>query len=326
MSAIQLDEVGMADVIQRVLALLAVLQTGRAFSGDDLAARLDVSPRTLRRDIDRLRGYGYPVEAQPGPGGYYRLGSGSAMPPLLLEDDEAIATLLGLATLAATGSASEGSLDDAATRAYGKVDQYLPRRLRARAAALRASLETRHTLAPSTSAETMATLASAIHLRHLVAFDYTGAAGATTKRRVEPYRQIHHSLRWYLLAWDTDRRDWRVFRTDRITNLRDLGQRFTPRRLPADTGIEYLRQGLHKRRHRVVLTVEAPATAVADAFKYQDVDLTPIAENRTRAVLMLDSWPWLVLYLAFLDTDFAIEEPAAFRTACQHFGIRLSRQ
>src|SRR5690606_42022444 len=133
MSAIQLDEVGMADVIQRVLALLAVLQTGRACSGDDLAARLDVSPRTLRRDIDRLRGYGYPVEAQPGPGGYYRLGSGSAMPPLLLEDDEAIATLLGLATLTATGSASEGSLDDAATRAYGKVDQYPPRRLRARA-------------------------------------------------------------------------------------------------------------------------------------------------------------------------------------------------
>lgn len=316
----------MADVIQRVLALLATLQTGRALPGDELAARLNVSPRTLRRDVDRLRGYGYPVEAQPGPGGYYRLAAGNAVPPLLLEDDEAIATLLGLATLAATGSASEGSLDDAATRAYGKVDQYLPRRLRARAAALRASLETTHTLAPSTSAETMTTLASAIHHRRLVTFDYAGAAGGTTGRRVEPYRQIHHSLRWYLLAWDTDKRDWRVFRIDRVSDLRDLGRIFAPRRLPADTGIDYLRQGLHERRHRVVLTVEAPMTAAADAFKYQDVELTPIGQNRTRAVLMLDSWPWLLLHLAILDTEFTIDEPADFRVACRQFAARLTRR
>src|SRR5690606_26359883 len=171
--------------------------------------------------------------------------------------------------------------------AYGKVDQYLPRRLRVRAAALRDSLETRHTLAPSTSAETMATLASAIHLRRLVAFEYTGATGAASSRRVEPYRQVHHNLRWYLLAGDTDRHAGRVFRIDRITDLRDLGQRFAPRPLPADTAVDYLRQGLQQRRHRVVLTIEAPATAVADAFRYQDVDLTPLGERRTRAVLRL---------------------------------------
>lgn len=107
----------MADVTQRILALLATLQTGRAFSGGELVARLDVSPRTLRRDIDRLRAYGYPVETRPGPGGHYRLIAGAALPPLVLDDDEAIATLLGLATLAATGSAAEGSVDEAATRA-----------------------------------------------------------------------------------------------------------------------------------------------------------------------------------------------------------------
>jgi len=129
----------MADVAHRVLTMLAVLQTGRAFTGDELAARLAVSPRTLRRDAERLRAYGYPVETRPGPGGYYRLSAGSTMPPLLLEDDEAVATLLGLATLAAAGSAGEGSLEDAAIRAYGKVDQYLPKRLRPRAAALRAA-------------------------------------------------------------------------------------------------------------------------------------------------------------------------------------------
>ncbi|ROT28212.1 YafY family protein [Micromonospora sp. HM5-17] len=313
----------MADVTQRVLALLAALQTGRAFTGDELAARLDVSPRTLRRDVDRLRRYGYPVETQPGPGGYYRLAAGTAMPPLLLDDDEAIAVLLGLATLASTGSAVEGSLDDAATRAYGKVDQYLPRRLRGRAAALRASLETTQVSAPSTRAETMSALASAIHHRRLVTFDYVSATGSPTARRVEPYRQIHHSLRWYLLAWDVDRSDWRVFRTDRITNLREPGGAFTPRPLPADTGLDYLRRGLDRHRQRVVLTVEAPVTAVADAFRYQDAELTAVARDRTRAVVALDSWQWLVLNLAFLDADFTIHEPVAFRTACGRFGARL---
>ncbi|MFG3423720.1 helix-turn-helix transcriptional regulator [Micromonospora sp. NPDC047730] len=313
----------MADVTQRVLALLAVLQTGRAFTGEELAARLHVSPRTLRRDVDRLRGYGYPVETQPGPGGYYRLSAGSTMPPLLLEDDEAIAALLGLATLTSIGSASEGSLDDAATRAYGKVDQYLPKRLRARAVALRASLETTQALAPSISAGTLSALADAIHHQHLVTFDYAGATRPTTARKVEPHRQIHQHLRWYLLAWDTRKRDWRVFRTDRITNLRNTGRAFSPRPLPADTGIQYLREGLNKHQHRVVLTVDAPMTAVADALKYQDVELEPIAPHRTRAVLRSDSWQWLLLNLAFLDVDFTIHEPAAFRTASRRFGVRL---
>ncbi|MEU2615675.1 WYL domain-containing protein [Micromonospora sp. NPDC007271] len=315
----------MTDLTQRVLALLAALQMGRAFTGEELAARLNVSPRTLRRDVGRLRGYGYPVEAQPGPGGYYRLSAGSAMPPLLLQDDEAIAALLGLATLASTGSASGGSLDDAAARAYGKVDQYLPKRLRARAAALRTSLETRQTLAPSTSVDTLSVLADAIHHMHLVAFDYAGATGPTTARRVEPHRQIHQHLRWYLLAWDTGKRDWRVFRTDRITNLRNTGRAFTPRPLPADTGIDYLREGLNKQQNRVVLTVDAPMTAVADALKYQDVQLEPITPHRTRAVLRSDSWQWLLLNLAFLDADFTIHEPAAFQTACQRFGVRLQQ-
>lgn len=316
----------MVDVTQRVLALLATLQTGRTFSGAELAARLDVSPRTLRRDVDRLRAYGYPVETRPGPGGYYRLSAGGTVPPLLLEDDEAIAILLGLATLAATGSARGGSLDEAATRAYGKVDQYLPKRLRPRAAAIRASLETGPTLAPSTSAETMSTLAHAIAHRQLVTFDYARATGATSARHVEPYRQIHQSLRWYLLAWDLDRDDWRVFRADRITNLRERTRTFTPRPLPADTGIDYLRQGLRKGRERVVLTVDAPVTAVADALRCEDVELTPVSSDRTRAVVMLDTWQWLLLHLAFLDVDFTIEEPEAFREACRRFGARLQRR
>jgi predicted DNA-binding transcriptional regulator YafY len=142
----------MPDVTHRMLSLLATLQTGRSFGGGELAARLGVSPRTLRRDVDRLREYGYPVETRPGPGGHYRLVAGAAMPPLMLEDDEAVAVLLGLAALAATGSADEGSVDEAATRAYGKVEQYLPKRLRHRIVRLRASLETGDVAAPSTRA------------------------------------------------------------------------------------------------------------------------------------------------------------------------------
>ena len=142
-------------------------------------------------------------------------------------------------------------------------------------------------------------------------------------RRVEPHRQLHLRLRWYLLAWDTDQADWRVFRADRVTNLRDQRQPFAPRPLPADTGIDYLRRGLDQDRQRVVVTVDAAPTAVADAFKHQDVELTTTAEGRTRAVLMLDSWQWLLTGLAFLDADFTIDEPAAFRDECARFAARL---
>ncbi|MCF6473495.1 YafY family transcriptional regulator [Nonomuraea sp. MG754425] len=314
----------MPDVTQRILDLLATLQSGRAFTADELVARLGVSARTLRRDIDRLRGYGYPVHTRPGPGGHYRLGAGTALPPLVLDDEEAIATLLGLATLAATGSAAEGSVDEAASRAYGKVDQYLPKRLRHRAAQLRASLETAVAAAPSVSADVMATLADAIQRRHPVAFDYVGRDGTATSRQVEPYRHVHHNLRWYLLAFDTGRDGWRVFRLDRVTGLRASTGTYAPRPLPAGTALDYLRRGLDKDRERVVLTVRAPLLAVADAFKHQDAELTATGDERTRVVLRLDTWQWLLLHLAFLDAPFTVEEPAAFRAAVAGFGRRLA--
>ena len=326
MAATVCDDAVMADVMQRILALLVVLQSGKAFTGEELAARLDVPPRTLRRDISRLRGYGYPVETQPGPGGYYRLTAGRTMPPLLLDDDEAIATLLGLATLGATGNEREGSVDDAAIRAYGKVDQYLPKRLRPRVAALRASLETTPTPTPSISAETMSTLAEAIAHERIVTFHYVGANGTATSRRVEPYRQIHLLLRWYLLGWDTDKEDWRVFRIDRVSELRAQSRTFAPRALPAGTGVDYLRQGINRNRQRVVVTIEAPMTEVADAFAHEDIGLTAAAGGGTRAVLMLDSWQWLLPRLAFLDADFRVEEPAEFREVLRRFGARLGRQ
>ncbi|WP_100448126.1 helix-turn-helix transcriptional regulator [Glycomyces xiaoerkulensis] len=313
----------MADVTQRTLALLTILQTGRTFSGEELAARLGVSPRTVRRDVDRLRGYGYPVATRPGPGGHYRLTAGAALPPLMLGNEEAIATLLGLAALAATGSAAEGSLDDAATRAYGKIEQYLPKRLRYQAARLRASLETDTAPAPSATAGVLGSLAEAIQHRQVVGFRYERKDGEVTSRRVEPYRQIHLNLRWYLLAWDRDRRDWRVYRIDRITALRASTDVFTPRPLPSGTAIDYLKEGLHRHRERVVLTVEAPVAAVADAFRYQEAELESLGERRTKVLLWLDTWEWLLPSLAFLDVDFTVDEPPAFRAAVADFGARL---
>ncbi|WP_205326086.1 YafY family protein [Glycomyces sp. YM15] len=311
----------MSDVTRRMLSLLASLQTGRAFGGGELAARLGVSPRTLRRDIDRLREYGYPVETRPGPGGHYRLTAGAVMPPLMLEDDEAIAVLLGLAALASTGSADEGSVDEAATRAYGKVEQYLPKRLRPRIARVRSSLETSEVRAPSTSAGDLGELADAIAARQVVAFDYERKDGVVSSRRVEPYRQVHHLQRWFLLGWDLGRGDWRVFRTDRLSGLRLSTTRFDPR--PAPPAVDYLAEGIGKDRQPVVFVVEAPPAAVAEAFRHDTVELSVLDGGRTRVAIGLDSWEWPLAALAFLDADFTIEATDAFREGFRRFAERL---
>ncbi|MEU6426252.1 WYL domain-containing protein [Microbispora sp. NPDC046973] len=309
---------------RRMLALLSILQTGRPFSGDELAVRLDVSPRTVRRDVDRLREYGYPVETQPGPGGYYRLVAGRTMPPLVLDDDEAIAALLGLATLASSGSGEDGALDDAATRAYGKLDQFLPARLRPRVTALRASLETGRQLAPPVNAALVAGLAEAISDREVVRFDYSDRHGEESRRRVEPHRQIHLLLRWYLLGWDLDRDDWRVFRLDRVRDLVRTGVRHGPRALPADAALAYLRQGLNADRRRVRLVVRARPDQVADALKFEDAEIhRGPGDGETRVTVWLDSWEWLILGLARLGADFSVIEPEDFRGACAAFARRL---
>lgn len=319
----------MADVTERMLALLSTLQTGRSFSGEELTRRLGVSPRTLRRDVYRLRGYGYPVETQPGPGGYYRLAAGRTMPPLVLDDDEAVATLLALASLAAIEPSGEGEpstdggIDEAATRAYGKLDQFLPARLRPRVASIRSTLETSPQRAPNVTAQQFSIAAEAIAHRETMTFAYQDARGERTKRRVEPYRQVHHLLRWYLLAWDIEREDWRVFRLDRVTDPLRTGHRYVPRPLPAGSASEYLRQGLNKSKQPVSVLIKAPAAGVIDALKFQDAEIHAVDDEQTNIALALDSWQWLVLNLAFLDADFQISAGTQFTEACRTFGERL---
>jgi len=236
-----------ADVTERTLRLLALLQTGRAFTGEELARRLEVSARTLRRDVERLRGYGYPVRTRPGPGGHYQLTAGSRLPPLVLDDDEAVATAAALAALAALATTSGGrpdGLGEAAARAFGKIDAVLPARLRPRVAAVRAGVESEPRAAPPVAARVLGDLAEAIAARDVVTFGYADARGETSERRVEPHRLVHLDPRWYLVGWDRSREDWRVFRADRVTALVRTGERHQPRALPADTAIGYLRSGL----------------------------------------------------------------------------------
>lgn len=317
----------MADVTERMLALLTKLQTGRGVGGGDLAAKLGVSPRTLRRDVDRLRSYGYPVETRPGPGGYYRLGAGASLPPMVFDDDEALAVLLALATLGGSSTGAEGSVEEAASRAYGKIDQYLPRRLQHRAARMRASVETGTTFGPAAgvSAASLATIADGVRERRVAAFEYVDKSGERSRRRVEPHGQVYHLLRWYLLGWDQDRDDWRTFRIDRMTQLELSTRTFDPRPLPADSPLGIVRQHFVRDRTRVELTVHAPLATVADALEFQEARLSAVGAETTAAVLMVEDWRWLALTLAVLDVAVTIESPAHVREACREFADRLGR-
>ncbi|NKY87013.1 helix-turn-helix transcriptional regulator [Nocardia veterana] len=332
----------------RLLDLLAHLQTGRRFSGAELAARLDTTPRTVRRDVQRLREFGYPVTTQPGPGGFYQLTAGRTLPPLVFDDDEAVATVVALGMLAATSEPPAGvsgapaagrgaepqhpaetqrptDIGAAALRAFGKIDQLLPKRLRGRANAVRATVETAAVATPAVDATVLARVARAAADHEHISFDYRTRAGVGTRRRVEPYRQVYQHLRWYLLAWDRDRRDWRTFRLDRISELDCPGTRFEPRPLPAETAAGYLRRELTAGRHRAVVTVAAPAAAVADILKFQDCDIESHGPDRCRITTWVDSFEWLVLNLAFLDADFVVEEPPAFRDRCRTLAGRFDR-
>ena len=313
----------MADVTERVLRLLSTLQTGRAFAGEELASRLAVSSRTLRRDVERLRSYGYPVETKPGPGGHYRLTAGQRMPPLALEDDEAVAVVIGLASLASTAADSPDGLSTVADRAFGKIDGLLPARLRPRAAALRASIESEGMPLPDIGAGALALLAEAITGREIVTFSYIDAKGVRSDRRVEAHRQVHMDRRWYLFSWDLARKDWRVFRSDRISDVRRTGARYEQRPLPLGSAIAYLRSGAGETFETLHATLEAPLAGVVDALRHEDAEFEPLGPARTRATLALDAWPRILAPLAALDVNFRFSGSPATLTEMRRFAARL---
>jgi predicted DNA-binding transcriptional regulator YafY len=232
------------DPTGRALKLLSLLQTRRRWSGAELAQRLEVTERTVRRDIDRLRRLGYPVDAAPGGDGGYRLSAGSHLPPLLLDDDEAVAVAVGLR--AAAGAAIEG-MDDASVRALAKLEQVLPDHLRRRVSALHAavvSLQHEHNGDDVIDPDALSVLAAACRDHEEARFDYVGPDGDTTRRLVEPYQLISAGRRWYLIAWDLRRTDWRTFRLDRLAQVRLAGRRFPPRAIPGGSAAAYFAESI----------------------------------------------------------------------------------
>jgi len=293
---------GMSDPTARVLELLSLLQTHRFWPGGELAERLGVSHRTLRRDIDRLRLLGYPVDATPGVAGGYRLAAGAHMPPLLLDDDEAVAIAVGLR--AAAGAAVAG-IEETSVRALAKLDQVLPDRLRRRVGAVHANvvpLRWRNHAGPMVDAEALALLSLACRDREQVRFDYERRDGEASSRLAEPRQLVSAGRRWYLVAWDVRRADWRTFRVDRLARPRLAGARFPPRPLPGGDAAAFVARSLASMptRHRVELVAHGPADAVAATAGYVGGEVEPIGVSRCRVTMRGDSIEWLALAVAEL--------------------------
>lgn len=316
----------MANTSTRTLRLLSLLQTHKYWPGNELAERLGVSPRTLRRDIDRLRDLGYPVEAQRGVDGGYQLAAGAALPPLMVDDDEAVALVIGLQV------AMQGMVEgvaESSVRALAKVVQVMPPRLRRRVEAIRAMTVPadwggRNAQGPDPAVLT--TIALACRDSERVRFTYTAADGRRSERHVEPHRLVALGRRWYLVAFDLTRHDWRSFRIDRLTAPDGDGSRFRPRELPTADAAEFVREGMDRiaRPYRVEVLVAAPAEEVRERIgrwgSVQAVDA-----GRCRVSMTTDSLDWPTMALGSLEAEFEVIEPPELITQIHAWGARFSR-
>jgi predicted DNA-binding transcriptional regulator YafY len=315
----------MADTPARLLTLLSLLQTPREWPGSELARRLGVSLRTVRRDVDRLRDLGYPIEATMGPAGGYRLVAGSAMPPLLLDDDEAVAIAVGLRT--ATGQAVAG-MDEAGVRALGKLEQVLPSRLRYRVGTLgAAAVAAPDAYATPVDPAHLTTLAAAIANRERVRLRYSAADGAHSTRHVEPHRLVSAGRRWYLVAYDLDRDDWRIFRVDRIDVPQPTGARITPRELPAPDAAAYVTDKMYSLApvYSAVATLHAPIEQLRGRIGSNPGELEPIDEGRCLLRSDTDTLDWLAFALLRLGCTFEVHEPPELREHLRILGARARR-
>ncbi|WP_250000847.1 YafY family protein [Actinoplanes sp. M2I2] len=314
----------MANTSARMLRLLSLLQTHRYWPGSELAGRLDVSPRTLRRDVDRLRELGYPVDASRGVAGGYQLQAGAAVPPLLLDDDEAVAIAIGLRTAAAGAVAG---FEETSVRALAKVIQLLPPRLRRRIDALR-EVTAPGVLGggPTLDAGVLTTIAMACRGEERLRFDYAPRDGEPAARFVEPHRLVPLGRRWYLVAWDLDRGDWRSFRVDRLAAPALTGARFRPREIPGGDPAAWLRARMTRipARYDVSVVLEIDAEPVrAFIGHYGTVEETTAGSCRMR--MSTDDLGWPVMVLGVLGAAFTIESPPELRERARATGETLLR-
>ena len=310
-----------------MLRLLSLLQSHRFWAGPELSARLEVSERTLRRDIDRLRAMGYPVSATRGVTGGYQLAGGAELPPLLLEDDEAIAIAVGLR--AAAGGAVAG-MEESSVRALSKVVRMLPPRLRRRVDALRVVLApmplSSSGTGPSIDAAALAVIAQASNDGERLRFDYTARDGSAATRTVEPHRLVTLGRRWYLVAWDLDRADWRTFRVDRLRDPRSARYRFAPRDVPGGDATAFVRSQLRAMptRYAVDVTIRASAATVSD-WLGDWAQVEPLGDDACRVQMAADALDWPVMILAALDAELEVHEPAELRERLAGVAARFTR-
>ncbi|NHA68114.1 helix-turn-helix transcriptional regulator [Phycicoccus flavus] len=318
----------MSDTSARLFRLLSLLQAPREWPGPELAARLHVSERTVRNDVQRLRDLGYPVNATRGSVGGYRLASGTAMPPLLLDDDEAVAVAVSLRT--ASGGEVAG-LDESSVRALTKLQQVLPARLRGQVEALGAATSRaepwRRRQAP-VDGSLLALLAGAAGAREVVRFGYADHAGAGSERRVEPYRLVTLGQRWYLVAFDVHRDDWRTFRVDRVREARSVGHRFRARDLPSEDVAAWVAQKTRQVLHRSTATVRvaAPAAEVQGRLGHW-VEGTVETSRPDSCVVRLagPSVTGTAFWLGTLGHEFEVLEPPELLDAVRDLGERYAR-
>ena len=313
----------MASTGSRTLQLLSLLQTHRYWPGQELADRLGVSPRTLRRDVDRLRDLGYPVDAARGVAGGYQLAAGASLPPLVVDDEEAVALAVGLRTAAQSGIAG---VEEASMRALAKVVQVMPPRLRRRVDALRvATLSSSLRPGPVADAATLTTVAQACRDEERIEFDYVARDGAESQRAVEPHRLVSVGRRWYLVAYDLGRADWRCFRLDRIAGPRTTGARFRPRDLPAEDAAEYVRASLAGATDTLVVTalVQAPLAMVEEAIGRWSVS-EAVDDAMTRVRITVDTPEWALFGLAATGAAFRIEGPPEVVLLASSWGERFA--
>ncbi|RAG87634.1 transcriptional regulator [Streptacidiphilus pinicola] len=314
----------MMDTSARLLNLLSLLQTPREWSGTELAGRLDVSTRTIRRDIDRLRELGYPVEATLGSIGGYRLVAGRALPPLLLDDEEAVAIAVGLR--AAAGSAVDG-IEDASLRALTKLEQVLPSRLRYRVGALGAAVVTMTGGGPRVEPAVLTVVAGAITNHERVRFAYRAAGGAETRRHVEPQRLVATGRRWYLVAWDLDRDDWRLFRVDRLADPTATGARATARELPAADAAAFVQEKLRGLwpSAPVVVDFHTDAETVRQRLGQAPGEVEPLPDGTARWSAEADRLDWTAVRLLMLDLPFTVQSPPALIDQIRALGERAAQ-
>ncbi|MCP2167386.1 helix-turn-helix transcriptional regulator [Goodfellowiella coeruleoviolacea] len=314
----------MLETSARLLRLLALFQARRGWSGPELAQRLGVSPRTVRRDVDKLRNLGYPINAMGGVGGGYELAAGTSLPPLLLDDEEAVAVVVGLRT-AAAGAIT--GIAETSLRALVKLDQVLPSRLRHQVSTLSSAVVATPVRGRTVEPATLTAIASAVREHHRLRFDYRAHSGSQTRRDVEPYRVVHSGRRWYLFAWDIDRSDWRTFRIDRVSLRVPTGPRFTPRPLPTEDLAEYLAAELtaNRQRYQAVLTMHGSATAVADQVPPSLGVVEPIDEHTCTLRIGSDSLDHLAVWVAAFGFEFDIHEPPELVEHLRTLTARLHR-